>query len=178
MSILLTTSRPTDWNFPLFVHILGAMILVGVVMTCAAALAFAGGNVKQLRFGYYTLLFVGLPGLIVMRLGAAAIWHKESNHSFLGAVFPHPGKDPGWIEIGGTVADLGGAGLVLALILGWFGIRRLERGNDDFLAKIPVVGKMEGALLLKGTLLISLALLAGYVLAVWAMAGKHPAGGI
>jgi hypothetical protein len=37
---------------------------------------------------------------------------------------------------------------------------------------------MEGALLLKGTLLISVLLLAGYVLAVWAMAGKHPVSGI
>jgi hypothetical protein len=176
---VLADIRPDSWNFPLFVHILGATILVGGVMTCAGALAFAGGNVKQLRYGYWSLLFVGLPGLIVMRIGAAAIWHKYNpNHGFFWAIFPHPGKDPGWIEIGGTIADLGGAGLVLALILGWFGIRRLEHGQDDFLAKIPVVGKMEGALLLKGTLLISVLLLAGYILAVWAMAGKHPVNGI
>ena len=176
---VLADIRPDSWNLPLFFHVLGAMVLVGGVMTCAAALAFANGNVKQLRFGYWTLLFVGLPGLIVMRLGAAGIWHKYNpNHGYFWAIFPHPGKDPGWIEIGGTIADLGGAGLVLALILGWFGIRRLDRGHDDFLAKIPVVGKMEAALLLKGTLLISVLLLAGYVLAVWAMAGKHPVNGI
>jgi hypothetical protein len=179
MSVLLTTLRPTDWNFPLFVHVLGAMILVGGVLTCAAALAFARGNIQQLRLGYWSLLFVGLPGLIVMRIGATAIWHKYNpNHSFFWAIFPHPGKDPGWIEIGGTVGDLGGAGLVLALILGWFGIRRLDGATEDVLTKVPVVGKMEGELLLKGTLLISLLLLAGYVLAVWAMAGKHPVGGI
>lgn len=173
---VLANIRPDSWNFPLFVHVLGATILVGGVMTCAVALAFAQGNLKQLRFGYWTLLFVGLPGLIIMRIGAAAIWHKYNpNHGFFWAIFPHR-HDLWWIAIGGTVADLGGAGLVLALILGWFGIRRLNGTRDDFLAKVPVVGKMEGAFLLRGTLLISLALLAGYVLAVWAMASKHPAG--
>jgi hypothetical protein len=173
---ILADIRPGSWNVPLFIHVFGAMILVGGVMTAAAALALARGNVRQLRFGFWTLLCVGLPGLILMRIGAALIWHKyQSTHSFLWAIFPHR-HDPYWIAIGGTVADLGAGGLVLALIIGWFGIRRLERGNDDFLAKIPVVGKLHGELLLKGTLIISVALLAGYVLAVWAMASKHPSG--
>jgi hypothetical protein len=172
MSILLTTSRPTDWNFPLFIHVLGAMILVGGVLTGASALAFAGGNLRQLRFGYWSLLLVGLPGLILMRLGAASIWHKHNpNHSFLWAVFPHR-HDVTWIKIGGTVADFGGGLLVLALILGWFGLRRMDGGQSDLLAKVPVVSKMSGETLLRLTMLISLVLLAGYVLAVWAMAGK------
>jgi hypothetical protein len=172
MSILLTTLRPTDWNFPLFIHVLGAMILVGGVLTGATALALARGNLQQLRFGYWALLFAGLPGLILMRLGATSIWSKESGHSFFWAIFPHPSNDPRWIEIGGTVSDLGGAGLVLALILGWFGIRRMDGATSDLLAKVPVVSKMSGETLLRLTMLISLALLAGYVLAVWAMAGK------
>ena len=29
MSAFIAASRPTDWNFPLFIHVLGAMILVG-----------------------------------------------------------------------------------------------------------------------------------------------------
>ena len=109
-----------------------------------------------------------------MRLGAAAIWHKwNPTHSFFWAIFPHR-HDFRWIAIGGTVADLGGAGLVLALILGWIGLRRIE--GSTFLTGVPLIGKMTGELLLKGTMLISLVLLAGYVLAVWAMASKHPAG--
>jgi hypothetical protein len=167
---VLADIRPDSWNFPLFVHVLGAMILVGGVMTCAAALAFARGNVQQLRYGYWSLLLVGLPGLIIMRIGALAIWHQYSGYSFFKAAHPNSG-DPRWIEIGGTVADLGGAGLVLALILGWFGIRRLE-GRTDFLHKLPVLKNMTGETLLKLTLVISLALLVGYFVAIWAMAGK------
>ena len=33
--------RPDSWNFPLFVHVLGAMILVGGLLAGAACLAFA-----------------------------------------------------------------------------------------------------------------------------------------
>ena len=36
--------RPDDWNFPLLLHILGAMILVGATLTGASALAFARGE--------------------------------------------------------------------------------------------------------------------------------------
>src|SRR5262249_8227287 len=81
---ILADIRPDSWNVPLFIHVFGAMILVGGVMTAAAALALARGNVRQLRFGFWTLLCVGLPGLIIMRIGAALIWHKyQSTHSFL-----------------------------------------------------------------------------------------------
>ena len=172
MSIVFTAARPTDWNFPLFIHVLGAMILVGGVLTGTSALAFARGNVRQLRLGYWSLLLVGLPGLVLMRIGAAFMWHKHNeDHSFLWAVIPHR-DDVTWIKIGGTVADFGGGLLVLALILGWFGLRRLDGGQSDLLTKVPVLSKMSGERLLKVTMLISIALLAGYVVAIWAMAGK------
>jgi hypothetical protein len=168
MSVL-ASIRPDSWNFPLFIHILGATILVGGVLTGASALVLAGGNRQQLRFGYFSLLLVGLPGLILMRIGAAAIWSKYSGMSFIDSTHPSSG-DPRWIQIGGTVADLGGAGLVLALILGWIGIRRMD--GSQFLTRVPVIGKMAGETLLKLTMIISLALLAGYFVAIWAMAGK------
>jgi hypothetical protein len=170
---VLALIRPDSWNFPLFVHVLGAMILVGGVLAGASALRFANGSVRMLRIGYGALLFAALPGLILMRIGAALIWHKyNSNHSFLWAVIPHPGDDPTWIKIGGTVADLGGPLLILALILGWFGVKRAEGASGDFLTKVPVVKNMTGETLLRLTMLITIVLLAGYVLAVWAMAGK------
>ena len=43
MTTLLAVSRPTEWNFPLFVHVLGAMILVGGLLTGASTLLFARG---------------------------------------------------------------------------------------------------------------------------------------
>ncbi len=165
--------RASDFNinFPLLVHITGATILVGGVLTAAIAFLLARGDVRKLRLGFYSLLFVGLPGLILAKIGATAIWSKESTHSFIGAAFPHS-NDPRWVEIGGTALDGGGALLVLALILGWFGLKRLDGGQHDFLAKVPVVRNMSGATLIKGSTIISVVLLVGYVLAIWAMGTK------
>jgi hypothetical protein len=172
MTLVGSLTRPDSWDFPLFIHVLGATILVGGVLTGASALWFAKGSMRLLRLGYWSLLVVALPGLVLMRLGATLIWSKETGHSFFWAIFPHPSVDPRWIEIGGTVSDLGGAGLVLALILGWFGLKRMEGASGDVLTKVPVVSKMSGETLLRITMLIAIVLLAGYVLAVWAMAGK------
>jgi hypothetical protein len=162
--------RPDSFNFPLLVHVTGAMILVGGVLTAAAALVLARGDVRKLRLGYYSLPFVAFPGLVLTKIGANLIWHKESSHSLIGAAFPHS-DDPRWIMIGGTALDGGGALLVLALILGWFGLRRID-GKTDFLAKVPVVKKMTGETLLKLTMIISVVLLVGYVAAIWAMSTK------
>ena len=76
MTSLLAASRPDSWDFPLFVHVLGAMILVGGLLTGASALAFARGDARFLRLGYWTLLAVALPGYIVMRIGAQWIYSK------------------------------------------------------------------------------------------------------
>ena len=74
--------------------------------------------------------------------------------------------------VGGTALD-GGAGLlVLALILGWFGLRRMEGSDGDFLTKVPVVKNMSGETLVKATTIISVVLLVGYTLAIWAMSTK------
>ena len=77
MTAVLAAVRPDSWNFPLLVHVLGAMILVGGLLTGASALAFARGDARFLRLGYWTLLAVALPGYIVMRIGAQWIYSKE-----------------------------------------------------------------------------------------------------
>jgi len=163
--------RPDSWNVPLLIHITGAMILVGGVLGAAAALALAGGDIGKVKLGYYSLLFVAFPGLVLTKIGATAIWSKESSHGFIGAAFPHT-DDPRWIMIGGTALD-GGAGLlVLALILGWFGVRRMSGGESDFLTKVPVVKSMSGETLVRATTIISVVLLVGYALAIWVMSTK------
>jgi hypothetical protein len=48
---LLATVRPDEENLPLLVHVLGATVLVGGLLTGASALAFARGDVKFLRLG-------------------------------------------------------------------------------------------------------------------------------
>jgi hypothetical protein len=145
--------RPDSWNFPLFVHVLGAMILVGGLVASASALAFARGEAKLLRLGYWSLLAVALPGWVLMRVGAEWIYTREGWDDL-----PKGVDDPGWLGIGAITADAGGLLLVISLIAGGVGISRLRGGK--------------GSGLLKVTLLLSLVLLAAYVVAVWAMAGK------
>jgi hypothetical protein len=147
---LLAAHRPTDWNVPLFVHVLGAMILVGGLLTGASFLAFSRGDVRSLRLGYWTLLAVALPGYVVMRIGAQWIYSREG--------WDKLDDDPAWIGIGYVVADVGALFVLIALILGGIGVRRLKDGR--------------GQGLLKAAMVIAWIVLAAALVAVWAMAGK------
>jgi hypothetical protein len=148
MSVL-ALARPESWNFPLFVHVLGAMVLVGGLVTATSALAFAKGNPRLLRFGYWSLLAVALPGYVVMRIGAQWVaskgWDKVD-------------PSPTWLDIGYIVADVGALLMVIALIVGGIGMRQLRQGK--------------GYGLLKATLVIAIVILAAALVAIWAMAGK------
>jgi hypothetical protein len=62
MTALLAAHRPSDWNFPLFVHVFGAMVLVAGLLAAASLLVFARGSERFLRLGALTLLAVALPG--------------------------------------------------------------------------------------------------------------------
>ena len=146
---LVLAIRPDDWNLPLFVHILGAMVLVAGLLTCALAIVPARGDPRLLRTGWFSLLALGLPGWILMRVGAEWIYDKEG--------WTGDG-DPAWIGIGYIVADLGGVLLLAALITGGIGLRRLDRGG--------------GGGLLRATSILSVVALAAYLVAVWAMGGK------
>lgn len=142
--------RPDSWNFALLLHVGGAMILVGGVLAGASALAFARGEVRMLRLGYFSLLAVALPGWILMRAGAVWIYSKEG--------LDDAPIDFAWTAIGFVVAEAGGVLLLISLILGGIGVRRLPSGR--------------GTGLLKATMGISLVLLAAYVVAIWAMSAK------
>ncbi len=137
---IVATVRPDSWDFPLLVHVLGAMILVGGLLAGASSLALARGDVKFLRLGYRSLLAVALPG-----------WLKEG---WTAKGVP----TPTWLNIGFILADAGGLILLVSLIVGGIGVRRLRAG--------------QGATLLRTTLVLSVVLLGAYVVAVWAMAGK------
>ena len=77
MPSLALAIRPDDWDFPLFVHVLGAMILVGGLLTCVVAIVLSRGDARLLRIGWISLLVLGLPGWIAMRAGAEWIYSKE-----------------------------------------------------------------------------------------------------
>jgi hypothetical protein len=152
MISLLAAVRPDSWNFPLFVHVFGAMILVGGLLTGVGTLAYARGDARFLRLGYWTLLLVALPGYIVMRIGAEWIYSKEGWDDLPDDAIP------AWIDIGFAVADIGALLVLIALILGGIGVRRLRNGK--------------GSGLLKAAMIIAWVVLAAALVAVWAMSGK------
>jgi hypothetical protein len=147
---LLAVIRPHSWNFPLLLHVGGAMILVGGALAGASALAFARGDARVLRLGYFSLLAVALPGYVLMFVGAEWIYSKEG--------LADSPIESAWTAIGYVVAEAGGLLFLISLILGGIGVRRLPSGR--------------GAGLLKTTMGISLILLAAYIVAIWAMSAK------
>jgi hypothetical protein len=153
MSVLAAT-RLDSWDLPLFVHVVGAMILVGGLVAGAAALAFARGEVRLVRLGYWSLLAVSLPGWVLMRTGAEWIRSKEGWDDL-----PKGVDQPSWLDTGSIVADAGGLVLLVSLIAGGVGIYRLRERTG-------------GVNLLRVTLVLSVILLAADVVAVWAMAAK------
>ncbi len=152
MSVL-AVARPDSWDFPLFLHVLGAMILVGGLVAGASALGYARGEVKFLRLGYWALPAVSLPGWVLMRVGAEWIYTREGWDDL-----PEGVDNPGWLDTGRLISDAGGLILLISLVAGGIGVYRLQAGK--------------GSGLLKATLVLALVLLAAYVVAVWAMAAK------
>lgn len=151
---MLAAIRPAGQDFPLLLHIVGATIVFGALLASATSIAFARGQVRMLRVGYFSLLLVALPGWILMRLSGEWIYRKQGWNDL-----PEQLKDPTWLRIGFGVADYGGLVFLLALVLGGIAVLRLRNGKD-------------GAGLLKATMVIAVTLAGAYVVAVWAMTGK------
>lgn len=150
MSIL-AIIRPDDINLALLVHVAGAIVLVGGLITTVSAAALGWrGELAALRLSYKTLLAVALPGWLVMRIGAQWVYSKEN----LDQIDP----EPAWVGIGYVTADAGVPIFLIALILGWIGLRQSRSGG--------------GTGLLKASAVLAGILLAAYLVAVWAMGGK------
>jgi hypothetical protein len=121
-------SRPF---LPLFLHILGAMTLVGA-MLAVLVLTIAAWRRPEVaalrRAAFRTLLIVAIPAWIVMRVGAEWIYSKEFGSS--------SGNDPTWIGIGFIVAD---AGLLVLLLTSGVAFWWNRAGT-------PVAGRFVGGL--------------------------------
>jgi hypothetical protein len=146
-------TRPDSWDLPLFVHILGAMLLVGGLTLSAISLiaAWRSGSGPLTKLGFMSLFYGALPGYIVMRAGAQWIAHKEGLED----------SDVSWIGIGFGVSDMGFLVLVISLVIGGITVRRINRGEGG----TPSVSTRIA------TGLVSLFLFACLV-AVWAMTTK------
>ncbi len=153
---MVALTRTSDWETPLFVHVLGAMLLVGGLFVVTASLVLAWraeneGDVAALtRFAYRTLLFLVLPAFIVMRIGAQWVLHKSPWNGI--------SPDPNWVTIGYFIADVGAIALIVALVLAGIGLRRAESGGGQTRARVVTV--------------VTLLLLAAYLVAIWAMTTK------
>jgi hypothetical protein len=153
--MIVAAVRPDSWNIPLFLHVLGAMVLVGTLVTVASALLLAlrpgaAGAAVLPRFAFRTLLLGAVPAWLVMRLDAQWIYNKEG---FTGD------NDPNWIGTGFLTADIGGIVLLITTIVAYVGVRRAQADGGGAVARI--VGVLASLLLI------------AYIVAVWAMTTKR-----
>jgi hypothetical protein len=149
----LAAIRPDEWNLPLFLHVLGAMVLVGglVFATTALFAASRGGSFASLRVGYRSLLFAALPGWIAMRASAQWLLDEEGLEDV----------DAAWIDIGFIAAEPGLLLLIAGTVLAGLALGRARRA--------PEATAGVGVRIAAGLILV---LLTAYVVSIWAMTTK------
>jgi hypothetical protein len=143
---VLAAIRPDEWNFPLFLHVLSAMVLFGAVVL--AVVSAAGDSQAGLRLGFRSLLVAAIPAWIAMRLTAQWIADEEG-------WLDEGVEAPAWIDIGFATSEGSLLFLLAATVCAGIGARR-ERG---------------GGLRTATVVLVSIAIVA-YLVAIWAMATK------
>lgn len=144
-----------DWEFPLFLHVLGAMLLVGLLLGVAFALVFAWRptagreHVALTRFAFWTLLAGVIPSFLLMRISAQWV---ESEAPF--------DENATWIDVGYIVSEpIGVPAMVLSTVFAGVAMRRMERdGSTSVLARIAAV--------------LTLIFIAALLVAIWAMTTK------
>ena len=148
--------RPDDWNFPLLLHVLGAMLLVGSLVLVATALLMGwrsseGGELASTlgRLGFRSLLLAALPSWVLMRFAGEWIASEEDVPD-----------EADWLGVGYITGDLGLPVLLVATLLAGLGLRRARRGG----AGPGVLAGIAG--------ILSSLLLVAYVIAMWAMTTK------
>jgi hypothetical protein len=150
---VLASIRPDEVNFPLFLHVFGAMLLVGTLFAVALATVIGWRRPDDAagltRFALRTLLLGVLPSYILMRVGAQWTEAKEN--------FPDD-FEPTWLGIGYITADAGALLVLISVILSALGLRKLRGGSG------VGFGRAVGV--------ISILLLVAYLVAVWAMTAK------
>jgi hypothetical protein len=157
----LAAIRPDDVNFPLFLHVLGAMLLVGLLLAVASAILIGWRRdpedaVGLTRMGLWTLILGVFPSYVLMRIGAQ--WTESQEFGDLEGAAKEAVEDSAWLGIGYLTADIGALLILISIVLAIIGLRRTKRGGGIGLGR--AVG------------IISTLLLAAYVVAVWAMTTK------
>jgi hypothetical protein len=149
---VLALIRAHDTIVPLFLHIAGAMVVVGALTLASVSLiaSWRSGSAALIRQAYMTLFYAALPGYIVFRVGAEWIADKEHLTD----------SNDAWIGIGYGVSDVGALLLIISLVIGGISVRRMNRGRTPS----PIAARIV-------TGLVALVLVA-YLVAIWAMTTK------
>jgi hypothetical protein len=105
--MMLALVRPDSWNFPLFLHVLGAGVLVGAI---GATVVIATRAPTLRRLLVRTIGFLVLPAWVLMRFAGQWIDSRED--------VPN---DPAWLGIGFLVGDAGLLLLVITALIAWRG---------------------------------------------------------
>ena len=147
---MVATIRPDAWDFPLLLHVAGAMLLVGALVVVVASMGSAlrrGDGAEVLTGLAFRALLLGvLPAYILMRVGAEWIASKEDVPD-----------DAGWIGIGYMTADGGLLLTIIAAVIAWRATRRGAAGPGGLGRAVFVLGAV---------------LLVAYAFAIWAMTAK------
>jgi hypothetical protein len=143
---VLAAIRPDEWNFPLFIHVLSAMVLFGAVVL--AVLSATGGSQAGLRLGFRSLLIGAIPAWIAMRLTAQWIADEEG-------LLDEGVEAPAWVDIGFATSEGSLLFLVAATVCAGIGARRESAGGLRT-ATVVLVGIT----------------IAAYLVALWAMTTK------
>jgi hypothetical protein len=145
MSVL-AAIRPDEWNFPLFIHVLSAMVLFGAVML--AAVSVGGNSQVGLRLGFRSLLIGAIPAWIAMRLSAQWIASEEN-------LLEEDVDVPAWVDIGFITSEGSLVVLIAGTVCAGIAARR-GRGGGLRMATVVLVGIT----------------IVAYVVAIWAMSTK------
>lgn len=152
----LGTIRPGEWDVPLFLHVLGALALIGTI-ALASTFLLAGArdrSTASLRLGLRTLTLGVIPAWIVLRIGAEWLFAKEGLNDL--------DNPPAWIDIGYMASDVGFLLIVVASVLGWRSLRRARAAEAD---PPPSTAVRIASILVVVVLALNL-------VALWAMATK------
>lgn len=148
----LAAIRPDDWHLPLFLHVLAAFALVGILVVAASFLFAArrDGSPAWTRRGYRTLLFAGLPAFLATRISAQWLLSEEGLED----------SEDAWITIGFLATDIGLLALLGATIAAGVAARRAGGRGEPGGRGVAIAAWL-------ATLLVAL-----YAVVIWTMATK------
>jgi len=110
---MLALVRPDSWNFPLFLHVLGAAVLFGAL---GATVIIATRAPALRRLLVRTIAFLVLPAWVLMRFAGQWLDSRDDLPGY-----------PSWLGVCFLVGDAGFLLLVITALIACRGLRHPER---------------------------------------------------